>query len=218
MELTKKQIQFIENRLENEGVKFWDIRIEMLDHVVTDVEKRTGLGEKFEDAVQNSFEELGWKGSFKDLVIIRQKLIAKLNRNSIHKELKNFFTCFKTLLIYGFVLAICYFYGDEKLVGKIIISLFLILFCLVAIFGSMNYKKVFKSANLAVTITFLGFLLSLLNVGLFLPKLYFNVETFSANYISVLIAILFPLYFIGYKVFIENYIKTNKVYLKLMKL
>jgi hypothetical protein len=36
MELTKQQIQHIENRLIKNGVKYWDIRIEMLDHVVSD--------------------------------------------------------------------------------------------------------------------------------------------------------------------------------------
>jgi hypothetical protein len=40
MELTKEQVHYIENRLENEGIKYWDIRIEMLDHVVSDVENR----------------------------------------------------------------------------------------------------------------------------------------------------------------------------------
>lgn len=40
MELTKQQIKYIDHRLENDGIKYWDIRIEMLDHVVSDVEER----------------------------------------------------------------------------------------------------------------------------------------------------------------------------------
>ena len=72
MELTKEQIQYIENRLENEGVKYWDIRIEMLDHIVTDVENQMQKSEKFNIAVQNSFIDLGWKNSFKQLMERKQ--------------------------------------------------------------------------------------------------------------------------------------------------
>jgi hypothetical protein len=39
MKLTKEQIQYIDNRLKKEGIKYWDIRIEMIDHVVSDLEK-----------------------------------------------------------------------------------------------------------------------------------------------------------------------------------
>ena len=68
MELTKKQVLHIESLLEKNGVKFWDIKIELLDHVVTDVEKRVELGEKFEDAIQNSFISLGWEGNFDEQI------------------------------------------------------------------------------------------------------------------------------------------------------
>ena len=47
MELTKEQIQYIENRLIKDGVKYWDIRIEMLDHIVSDVEKTLDKGTPF---------------------------------------------------------------------------------------------------------------------------------------------------------------------------
>lgn len=38
MQLTKEQIQEIDNRLKKDGIKYWDLRIGLLDHVVTDVE------------------------------------------------------------------------------------------------------------------------------------------------------------------------------------
>ena len=41
--------------LKENGVKYWDIRIETLDHVVSDVENRLEKEEIFIDAVQNSF-------------------------------------------------------------------------------------------------------------------------------------------------------------------
>jgi len=65
MELTKKQVQFIDHRLETEGIKYWDIRIEMLDHVVSDVEQKLkpeNSEYEFKEMVQASFIDLGWKG------------------------------------------------------------------------------------------------------------------------------------------------------------
>ena len=67
MELTKEQIKFIDHRLDNEGIKYWDIRIEMLDHVVLDVEsilKPENSAYEFKEIVQQSFEKLGWKENF----------------------------------------------------------------------------------------------------------------------------------------------------------
>ena len=53
MEIAKEQIQYIDDRLENEGIKYWDIRIELLDHVVSDIEKRM----KVENS-ENDFKEM----------------------------------------------------------------------------------------------------------------------------------------------------------------
>ena len=67
MELTKEQILYIDHRLENEGVKYWDIRIEMLDHVVSDVETKLELEtseNEFKEIVQKALVTLGWKKNF----------------------------------------------------------------------------------------------------------------------------------------------------------
>ncbi|SDS49621.1 hypothetical protein SAMN05216503_3246 [Polaribacter sp. KT25b] len=67
MELSKEQIQYIDHRLENDGVKYWEIRIEMLDHIVSDVEKNLqpeNTDYQFKELVQNAFVTLGWKENF----------------------------------------------------------------------------------------------------------------------------------------------------------
>ena len=43
MELTTAQIQLIDERLKRRGIKYWDLRIEMIDHVVSDVEKNAKI-------------------------------------------------------------------------------------------------------------------------------------------------------------------------------
>ena len=109
MELTKEQIQYIDNRLEKEGVKYWDIRIEMLDHVVSDVEKRLERDEDFKKAVQNSFISLGWNGSFEDLIKNRLIGINKIVRKKYFNQIGLFFTSFKMVLLILFLTSIYYY-------------------------------------------------------------------------------------------------------------
>ncbi len=39
MKLTKEQIQFIDDYLKEQKVKFWDIRIELIDHIASKLEE-----------------------------------------------------------------------------------------------------------------------------------------------------------------------------------
>lgn len=42
MKLTKEEIKFIDNYLKKNDVKFWDVRLELLDHIVSAVEDKIG--------------------------------------------------------------------------------------------------------------------------------------------------------------------------------
>ena len=44
MKLTKEQITYIDDYLKHHKVKYWDIRIELLDHIVTTVEEKLEKG------------------------------------------------------------------------------------------------------------------------------------------------------------------------------
>ncbi|QTE21561.1 hypothetical protein [Polaribacter cellanae] len=139
MELKKDQIQFIDHRLENEGVKYWDIRIEMLDHVVTDVEKRIELGESFNDAVNNSFIFSGWNGSFESLTKERLFSINKIVRKQYFLKVKDLFT---------------------KPTSLLLIFLFVSIYCVIYNFASLS---VFKTVTLVVLFApiIIGFILHL---------------------------------------------------------
>jgi len=217
MELTKQQIQRIENRLIKNGVKYWDIRIEMLDHVVSDVEQRMQLGEKFEDAIQNSFISLGWKGSFNSLIQRRQKQYTKFYNKEIKQGFKSFFTSLRSLVVYLFLMVLIYLFLDDKTFVKIIFTTVIAFFILVVGFGLFHYKKVFKSASLLTSFTFLSLSLSLLNCFLFFPKLFFNSETLSTTYLSIVFLVLYPMFYVGYQTFFKKYKKINNTYVKLMQ-
>tara|TARA_R110002126_G_scaffold291693_1_gene455360 strand:- start:15238 stop:15894 length:657 start_codon:yes stop_codon:yes gene_type:complete len=217
MELTKQQIQHIENRLIKNGVKYWDIRIEMLDHIVSDVEKRMELGENFEDAIQNSFISLGWKGSFESLIQKRQKQYSKFYNKEINLGFKSFFTSFKSLLSYAILMLLLYFSLEVKIVTKSILISLIVLFLALVAYNLFNYKKIFKSASLLASFTFLTMTLSFLNCFLFFPKVFLDVQEQSNIYLSIVILILYPMFYVGYQTFFKKYQKINSIYLKLIK-
>jgi hypothetical protein len=123
IELTKEQLQFIDHRLENEGIKYWDIRIEMLDHIVSDVEER--LTEKnneheFKGIVQEAFVALGWKNNFNgggldDLNKQGWKNANKGYRKTYHQGFVDFFKNYLNLLVLGGFLLGIYFLSEVLL-------------------------------------------------------------------------------------------------------
>ena len=110
MQLTTKQIQEIDNRLKRNGIVYWDIRIEMLDHVVTDVENRLEKGEKLENAITNSFIDLGWNGSLKQLNREGWQNVNEKYRREYHKGIIRFFKSLKNTLLFFVGLITLYFF------------------------------------------------------------------------------------------------------------
>ena len=59
MKLTKDQIQFIDNYLIKIKVKYWDVRLELLDHIVSAVEAKMENGMPFNKAMANVHRGFG---------------------------------------------------------------------------------------------------------------------------------------------------------------
>ena len=216
MELTKEQIQYIENRLENEGVKYWDIRIEMLDHIVTDVENQMQKSEKFNIAVQNSFIDLGWKNSFKQLMERKQIQYQKNYKTLFVKGFKYFFTSLKTMTTYALFIACTYYFSGSNSIIKTILFSFIIPFGFFVIYSFINYKKVFKSVVLLTSFNTISLLLSFFNMFMFFPELFLGIEKLSPIYLSAITIFLFPLFYVSVKIFYDHYTKTNRIYKKLI--
>jgi hypothetical protein len=68
MKLTKENIQFIDNYLKNSEVVYYDIRMEMLDHVATAVEQKMEV------------ENLDFYDAFKNYMVINKTELLKFNK------------------------------------------------------------------------------------------------------------------------------------------
>jgi hypothetical protein len=222
MELTKQQIQHIDHRLENEGIKYWDIRIEMLDHVVSDVEQKLKLENseyEFKEIVQESFVALGWKenfngGGFESVLASRLRIY---NRNK-NKKFRQYFkeTFFKPNFILGiFSYATAVFYFQENKLG-----LKVIFFSTIAVYVAFMLRfafkyKVMNSARLGSAIVFATFLIAILNVVIQMPKFFFDYEI-SLFSISMIMIVVASFSAIGISYLNEELKKAQKIYNQLI--
>ena len=220
MELTEKQIQFIENRLENDGVKYWDIRIEMLDHVVTDVENKLENGEKFKAAVQDSFVSLGWKenfngSNFEGIMQRKQNVFAKEYRKRYWKYFKNSIIKTSSIVLFLSFVTLLYTISFYSKIFKYTLFTYLISMS-IFIFYFLTKYRVNRSIQLNNALTQAGFSLSIINFFIYMPKML-EIDVFKFPF---LVAIVFGFVCLqsifGIQFFKKEYQKVNATYKQLI--
>jgi hypothetical protein len=222
MELTKEQIKFIDHRLENEGIKYWDIRIEMLDHVVSDVEsilKPENSAYEFKEIVQQSFEKLGWKenfngGGFESMITSRLKLYNK-NRNKFFLKyiIEKLFSL-KFIISISFLAVTVFYFQENKLILK---ALFFMLFGLyIAFILRFAFKyKVMYSSRLSSALFFATFPITIFNVIIYMPKVFLDYEI-SISGLSYFMIPVSALSAIGISYLNQEFKKAQKIYNQLI--
>ncbi len=212
MELTTKQIQEIDNRLKKDGVKYWDIRIEMLDHVVTDIEENSRT-EDFKMELTNSLMRAGWLGELVKVNAEGWQNTNKKYRKEYHKEFINFFKNSKNIFILLIFISFLYF-ASEYLTLKLFKKLNFILLIISAIpFFFLAIKQLFKKYGKSVNLDYGTFYFSfaLLMINLPLQLLKYTSETNQ----KILLLIFIPIYFIatysGYRIYKKAISKVEKM-------
>jgi hypothetical protein len=213
MELTKEQIEMIDNRLKKNGIKYWDLRMEMLDHVVTEVEKNMEKEGALEEVITNSFIALGWNGNLKHL---NQKGWQNTNdkyRRDYHKGFIGFFKKSRHLFILLIFVSVLYATSQHlsfKLFKKVIFILVIIPvipFFFLAV--KQLFKKYGKSVNLDYGTFYFSFALLMINLPLQLIK-----YTSEANQ-KILLTLCISIYFIatysGYKIYNKAITKVENM-------
>jgi len=153
MKLTEEQINFIEDYLIKNKVKYWDVRIELLDHVASDVEERMQNGLGFEDALKEVHLSFGNKlqteklsedqqrwvtyeslyadhSGYQKLIMQKQRQLNRAFRSTLWKELKGLFAKPMFLLVYATIMVSFYLAirtgVDEQVLKKVILLAFLL--------------------------------------------------------------------------------------------
>ncbi|MEY2738562.1 MAG: hypothetical protein RL259_471 [Bacteroidota bacterium] len=155
MKVTKDNIQFIDNYLKNSNVIYYDIRMEMLDHIATAVEQKMEL------------ENIDFYDAYKSYMVANKMEILKGNKEEglhFREPLKKFglfvIQPFQILLAIG-VFSLVYFFSNIYRLN--IYSNYLYLFIIITylIFGISHYlltkKKKFYYIDRNFSIIFLLF-------------------------------------------------------------
>ncbi|PCI11797.1 MAG: hypothetical protein COB73_01025 [Flavobacteriaceae bacterium] len=215
MKLTQKQIQFIENYLIEQGVKYWDVRIELIDHIVSEIECKKDLSLDFKKEVINISNNLGYNSySVRKRLNEKTKSIRKHYNKLIITNAKRLFTSLKSVILIVFILCIytsLYVYFSATLFVKLGIAIYLISFILVSMSVTPQLIKRKRSIYLdnACSIIISPFLIF---NGFFV--LVNNIEAKSIALLFVLpIYLLFT--YCCWLVYRETYIKTQRIHKEL---
>ncbi|MFK7834359.1 MAG: hypothetical protein AB8B52_13880 [Winogradskyella sp.] len=233
MNLTKEEIKFIDNYLIKNEVKFWDVRLELLDHIVSAVEdKITNNGISFNEAlleVHRSFgnqlikrsvarQEVWTKGlyqsniGFKKFTRRKQLELGKGYRRKFLKLLRTSFLDSKfyleliTLSIVVFVV-----YGfSPKTAAIASFAIIFIPYLYVAFYGIKNSFST-KSLSISMSVNFV-FLFAMIPIN---ALNFFNLnkeanEPLNYMYLVVFFGLMYIPIRVAAKLFQEVYTKTKE--------
>jgi hypothetical protein len=205
MEASKEQIQYIDNRPYKKGIKYWDLRIEMIDHIVSDLEKNLETND-FKKDLQTSLKRIGWSGN---LSHINKAGWKNVNRKYRKIYFKGFVYFFKKPLntVLFLIFFSCFFLLSRYLEHTVFLKVSYILFtipilgCFYLFFKSWR-EKLGKSVHKEYGISYLCFSFVMLNAVLNFVRMEGG---FPIEYHNFILLILIPAHFVftfsGYQVY-----------------
>lgn len=215
MKLNEEQITYIENYIQQNDINYYEIYMEILDHMILSVEEllEKNPTKNFEKAVLIAkVEGFGRKKGFRGLLREKLKLAQKKARKDNLKSIKEFFTFPKLVLTLS--VFVCYywflnFFKEPQQANIVAISVV----ALFGIFQSLYYKKYTKINKIIILKTQLLGVNSSLIFALTQLSTSFIIYTnnfidFSHFLAKVMMSIVFTFALISLLVFIEVRKKT----------
>ena len=172
MKLTKKEIDHIDDHLKKQGITYWDIRLEMTDHIACKIEDYKGSGD-FISLFNAVIDDLGWD---KNLKWYQDRRLKSINEKVRKKYFNNFVGLFTNLrrlpLVMAFVLI--YYLVFVNFSSKAFGIVSLILFGLPTVYFTIHYAymniRFKKSGYLLYGYFYIVFSLLISNLFYQLPK------------------------------------------------
>ncbi|WP_179353393.1 hypothetical protein [Winogradskyella vidalii] len=232
MNLTKEEIQFIDNYLIKNEVKYWDVRLELLDHIVSAVEEKIAKeGISFNEALLevhrgfgNQFIEFGVPKSkifecglyqsnigFKKFTRNKQKELGRKYRKMTWNHLIVKFSIFKFWLEYltVIVLFIMLYQFKPELCFPIGL-LVLILPTIYSAYYALKDKSTRKSLNFAMATSSAMAVWSLYNLSFYILKdSHENVANMPHGFFVIVTCLFYPMIRATIEVY-QNVYKENK--------
>ncbi|MDG1528861.1 MAG: hypothetical protein P8I51_07660 [Polaribacter sp.] len=187
MELTKNQIQEIENYIEVNNVDYLDLKIELLDHIVSDIEYKMNKGFSFESALQLTKQK--WSKHFRSsssIFLGLQFSTSKVVLKKAVKEFRSFYVLYIISCILPFVIfrnvLVDFTENTISYVNSFLkISTFLALLYFVYIIFKVSFSKEKTTYSFILKTQYLG--ISLLFVSQFFTSYFDNLGKINIAFI-----------------------------------
>ncbi|WP_405563759.1 hypothetical protein [Polaribacter sp. Asnod6-C07] len=205
MELSKEQIQIIDNHFKNNGIKYWDLRVEMIDHIVSDIEKNA-TSDDFKAELYKSLLKTKWLG---DLSNLNRKGWQNVNRIYRKKYFQGFLDFFKKpfYVLLLIVILIAYYFLSEHISHKVFLKTSFAIFAaplfVYFFFAFKTFrKKLGKSIHRDYALNYFMFSFLTLNAIVIFVRIE---DGFPIEYHKIILFIVLPIHYIftfsGYKVY-----------------
>ncbi|WP_435261075.1 hypothetical protein [Tenacibaculum sp. nBUS_03] len=202
MELTKEQIQFIDHYLKENGIEYWDLRIEMVDDLVSDIElnSETTL---FKNEFKSALKRSGWNKNLRKIHENGWKTINTLYRKQFSKMFIDFFKSFKKVVVF-LTLTLTYFFLAQNISLKHFKQLNIILYIIPIVFCLLHtvmlyFKKFRKSVHINYGVFYFSITFLVLNMVIqFIP---YTSEVIQKKVWILLIPLYYVAMYSGYKIF-----------------
>lgn len=215
MKLSKEQIKYIDDYLIEGGIKFWDIRLELIDHFASKLEKQDQV-----DLTRNLLiKEFGTAASLENIQEVKRKSVNKKYRKLFNQEILSFFKKTKNILVLILLFFLYYQFFrdlDTKLFLKLSVLISLIPPVISIIFQIFKWVKRNISIYLTTALFYFMFSFLLYNavIQLTITDSFFDIPQQTQ---SIIFLISLPLYLIGMYCGLKVYYKTHKEYTQIYK-
>jgi len=237
VKLSLKEIRFIENYLIKNEVKYWDVRLELLDHIINSVEeKMTNKGLSFNAALQEVHQGFGNnlktygiynhklmksglyadKKGFEKFTKQKQKELGRKYRNQAIKTFKNNMLNYKFIVEYlafsGLVLTVFQYFPKITVFSGLLI---LMLPTFYGFYHTFEEKALKKSLSFNMVGTFSILYWSIYNLGLqSLTFFYEKTEPKPYEFFVIMLVIMYPFLRSSMNLYLKI-LKENKALYKL---
>lgn len=194
--LNQNQLQSIIQTLKASGIKYHEVYEELLDHYATAIEGKIEQGQAFDEALHEVHQEFGARRGVKQIQECYYKQIWNHYRLMQWQHFKQLFRW--PQMISSLIIGILVYFIANLLQDTKIIKLSVFLIALLPLFMAFTeyiriirnspYSKNSAKGNLLIHISGLG--LGLLNLLVFVPRVFFN-DIFDGKY-GIDILALYP--------------------------
>ena len=214
MKLTEEQITYIENYIKSFDIKYYEVYMEILDHMILSVEAILEENKEitFEDAVLKAKVDGFGKKGFRGMMDEKLKLAQNQARKQNNKMIKEYFTFPKivmTLSVFVGYFVFLGFFDDSKKIN-INCIVFIALLAILQIVYFWKFRKINKLNVLKTQVLSNMYFLSFAGVNI--TQLIYNLgkETLDFNHIlmRLLMTSVFTFSLISLLVYIEIRKKT----------